>query len=348
MISLYLGDYQLAYVKPDGTISVTRRTASGHFLPSLASTQDIIITNSSSTSQTNVVTFLRPLAAASASTPSIQQTTQSLIWAGYVGSPPTSPSSVRKHTTTGVASGNLLDGSMAFLSNSSSPAPTEIVTGDDGSHNRRLRVIHGVLMSIAWLVLAPVAILIARFGKKALGVWWFRLHFLLLSLCAALTYAAFAVVYRVVADNGERHYSYAANGIHVILGLMVVILTAPQIFLGILIDKLWTPSRKSVPWWDRLHWWCGRITFLLAEINIPFGIALFYRVDDQGTKPAWPYILYGLFVGGALAASVVLWFMRRRDAGRHVALASSDKDVRSGQLDGPASTETLDSVTNIV
>ncbi|KAJ3163905.1 hypothetical protein HDU88_006074 [Geranomyces variabilis] len=341
-------DVMMAYALPDGSISVTRRTSSGHFLPTLASKQDLTITNSSSSSDGNVVTFRRPLTAATASTPSIQQTSQPLIWAGYIGSPPTSPSAISQHTVTGVASGNLLDGSMAFAPSSPSAPPATIVTGDDGSGNRRLRIIHGALMAVAWVGLAPAAILIARFGKKALGVWWFRIHFTLFALCAALTYTAFAIVYRVVADTGENHYDYSASGIHVILGLLVVILTAPQAFLGIVIDKLWSPTRKSIPWWDKLHWWLGRVTFLLAVVNIPFGIALFYRDDNTGNRPAWPYILYALLLGGAVAAFVGLAIKTRRDAG-HMAVASHDagpKDER-GQLDRPTSAQTLDQARDI-
>ncbi|KAJ3182026.1 hypothetical protein HDU87_000366 [Geranomyces variabilis] len=345
-------DVMMAYALPDGSISITRRSSSGHFLPTLASTQDLTITNSSSSSSGNVVTFRRPLAAASASTPSIQQSTQPLIWAGYTGSPPTSPGAIPQHTVSGVASGNLLDGSMAFAHSSPSAPPPTIVTGDDGSRDRRLRIIHGTLMAFAWVGLAPAAILIARFGKKALGVWWFRIHFTLFGLCAALTYAAFAIVYRVVADTGENHYDYSASGIHVILGLLVVILTAPQAFLGIVIDKLWSPTRKSIPWRDKLHWWLGRLTFLLAVINIPFGIALFYRDDNNNNRPAWPYILYALLLGAAVVAFVGLAIKSRREAaGHHVAVASNDntghKDDRRGQLDRPTSAQTLDPARDI-
>ncbi|KAJ3011469.1 hypothetical protein HKX48_006826 [Thoreauomyces humboldtii] len=322
--SMQSADVMLAYPSADGsTINVHQRTASGHFMPTIDSTQALTVLSnatgtftSASNKTLHVVTFLRPVTPGASGLPTIHAAGQSLIWAGFLGSPPSTSTSLTQHTSYGVSSGNLLDGSMAFAaaSNSTTDPDPIVVQSGSGDQTDRLKRAHGILMFLAWVVFAPIAIFVARFLKAALGIWWFRIHLgIFLFGTTVCTYVALGLVYHVVDVGGEGHYSYKANGIHAIFGLLVVILTVPQAFLGFIIDRLWSPSRTSIPWWDKLHWWMGRTVFLLALVNVPFGFALYYR-DTSGPARAWPYIGYGVAVAAALAAFVGMQAMTGRAA----------------------------------
>ncbi|KAI0239464.1 hypothetical protein L0F63_003503 [Massospora cicadina] len=125
---------------------------------------------------------------------------------------------------------------------------------------------HGALMLIAWLILPALAIFTARFLKNRLGPRWLTLHqsaFFSAALLAVISIILVAVKNGNVLDNP-----------HAALGLLVMILFGIQIAIGVVIDKLWSPGRRSVPWQDKVHWWVGRSLFLLAIANIFYGIII--------------------------------------------------------------------------
>ncbi|RKO86610.1 DWNN domain-containing protein [Blyttiomyces helicus] len=158
-------------------------------------------------------------------------------------------------------------------------------------------------MAVGWVVAAPLAIVVARYGKAALGVWWFRIHVVLMVGGATVgTYVGFGMVYTAIEWVGSPHFEVTADahGAHVVLGLLVLTLIAPQAILGFVIDRLWTPTRVSIPWWDRLHWWVGRIVVLVTVINIPLGI------NTYGGAGSWAYIVYGLWLGLVVVSFVSL------------------------------------------
>ena len=75
-----------------------------------------------------------------------------------------------------------------------------------------------------------------------------------------------------------------------------------QIGLGIASDKLFSPDRPSVPWWDKAHWWVGRIVCFCAAANIVTGIV--YADHFQASALALP-VLFGLILSGGVAAFVL-------------------------------------------
>ena len=48
-----------------------------------------------------------------------------------------------------------------------------------------------------------------------------------------------------------------------------------QSILGVVIDRLFSPNRKSIPWYDKAHWYLGRGLFLFSFITIIFGFILY-------------------------------------------------------------------------
>lgn len=130
---------------------------------------------------------------------------------------------------------------------------------------KSLLIIHGLLMFLAWGVAPFIAIFIARFLKH-IGHTWYLLHMGIFALITGGgSLAGFLLVYLY---KTPPHF----EGFHRTLGLVVFIITFLQITLGFVIDKLYAPGRKSIPWWDQMHWWVGRALFLAGIVNIFTGL----------------------------------------------------------------------------
>lgn len=125
---------------------------------------------------------------------------------------------------------------------------------------------HGMIMFFVWNVICPIAIYIAMFGKNLLGVWWFRLHAGLFILgVVVLQIIGFTTIYNYITID---HFSTP----HRQLGLFVITLSILQVILGFIIDRLWSPTRTSVPWYDRLHWLIGRVLVITSIVTIILGL----------------------------------------------------------------------------
>lgn len=132
-------------------------------------------------------------------------------------------------------------------------------------------VTHGVLMFIAWGLCSHIAIFVARFMKAKLGGAWFKIHRGLFVLVSILSIVGFVLIYMATA-------AHFANT-HAIIGLVVLILMVAQTVLGFVIDKLFDAARSAIPWWDKLHWWLGRLLAVGAPVNIILGL-LEYNVSN--------------------------------------------------------------------
>jgi hypothetical protein len=54
-----------------------------------------------------------------------------------------------------------------------------------------------------------------------------------------------------------------------------------QVVGGFLIDKFYDARRISIPWYDKMHWYMGRIAGSLGYVNIGLGIALYGAVGND-------------------------------------------------------------------
>jgi hypothetical protein len=144
--------------------------------------------------------------------------------------------------------------------------------------------IHGILMLCAWSIAPFCGIFVARYLKGVLGVWWYRIHvFLMMFVTGFLTFGAFALIY------SHSYTPLLSTGVHGKLGLSIVMIMCFQITLGFICDALWSPERKTVPWYDKLHWWVGRIVTLLGLINIYFGIQLYTKIFEEPLSITYTY-----------------------------------------------------------
>eukprot|EP00300_Choanocystis_sp_HF-7_P033748 c46168_g1_i1.p1 GENE.c46168_g1_i1~~c46168_g1_i1.p1 ORF type:complete len:274 (-),score=44.81 c46168_g1_i1:73-774(-) len=130
---------------------------------------------------------------------------------------------------------------------------------------------HVILMALAWLFLVPCSVLVARFCKALLGVWWFRVHMALGLLVLAATVAGFALGLLYSTDDFK-----GSNIAHKILGQAIVVITIGQCLLGAVADRMWSPSRDRVPIFpDRVHWWAGRLAAAGGLTNCVLGVLAF-------------------------------------------------------------------------
>ncbi|RKO94549.1 hypothetical protein BDK51DRAFT_43165 [Blyttiomyces helicus] len=299
--SMQSADVMLVKIGATGAPTLTRRTSSGFSLPPVATVNNLTIVPAATgrftinNVQTTVVTFTRSTADPTNRNPITAQS-QPFIWAALPGNP---GGALKMHQFKGTASGNLLDGSLAYEAGA---ARGSIISSSGDNYDKLVRA-HGLLMTGGWLIAAPLGVFIARFGKATFGVWWFRIHVALMIVGAVGgTYAGFGLVYTAVSQNGDPHFSTddPTQAAHVVIGLIIIILAGPQSVLGFIIDKLWVPTRKAIPWWDRLHWALGRLVVLAAIINIPLGIATY---DTLGN---WAYIAFGVCLGLIFLGGFVL------------------------------------------
>jgi len=127
-----------------------------------------------------------------------------------------------------------------------------------------LLVVHGVLMAVTWLCIAPLATAISRFGRNRFaGGLWFQLHRGLMSLAWLLTTVGFAVGVAMV----PQHF----DSLHAQLGLTVFLLTFAQPLIGILRPGK-TSSRRSA--WEGLHKGLGIVLLFLGFMGVLLGTTM--------------------------------------------------------------------------
>ncbi|KAJ3090837.1 hypothetical protein HK100_007341, partial [Physocladia obscura] len=287
---------------------ISQRSGNGHNTPSYNSNPDFTVANTPSTvaipNTANIVyTFTLP------DTTSVISTSgsSSFIYA-YSSSGPSNPSSPSsnfpQHSSYG---GFTLDVSKLGTS-----------TVGSSTADYDYRMVHGIAMFIAWAVLPPAAIFIARYLKDAWGHNWYRSHkWIMLGGVGIFTTAGMFLVELNLADGVQRFTS--SN--HAIIGTIVALAVYPsQILLGFLSNQLWTASRVAVPWWDKVHWWLGRSVCVLAAVNIHLGLNL-YGAGTGLIVVFWIWIV---------AIFVVFYLMGERKYGgavHHIAKQASDESL---------------------
>ncbi|KAI9335979.1 hypothetical protein BDR26DRAFT_936295 [Obelidium mucronatum] len=239
-----------------------------------------------------------------------------------------SPSPLNRETPIEGATSDLPDASTSIAGDNSLKEAENSESYDTNSDS--LIKAHGALMFLAWCVLAPAGIIAARYYKPTAhgSKRWFPLHVLLFGSSFVATAISFALVY---VATGEDHFSFSENGIHVVLGLAIVVLMGAQLVSGPIINRLFSASRTKVPWWDRVHHWSGRLLFVAAVINIPLGISLYVKdLPSDWEMSPWVWISYQ---GWLLLLVGVLAFL---EGLKQSAFSSNVAQTHREQPDGPA------------
>jgi hypothetical protein len=160
----------------------------------------------------------------------------------------------------------------------------------------RYKRAHAILMFVSWYICPSIAVFLARFMKGSLGVWWFRLHFGLMS--TSLVMSTIAMILIFVAQK------VSFSGAHQYFGMTLFCLMFVQVFLGVFIDKLFNPYRLSIPWYDKIHWWLGRLLCILGIVTIFLGIPLLFTTIDYTPL----MVGFGILVGITMIIFIVAEF----------------------------------------
>ncbi|ORY40144.1 hypothetical protein BCR33DRAFT_370892 [Rhizoclosmatium globosum] len=120
-----------------------------------------------------------------------------------------------------------------------------------------LILLHGIAMFIAWAVVPPVAIFIARYLKKALGHKWYLSHVgLFLFGTGGLIVMGLVTVEVNLAPGVTR---FIGSSVHGIMGTVIALALYPlQCVLGFASNYFFDENRKKVAVIDQVHWWVGR------------------------------------------------------------------------------------------
>ncbi|KAJ3258243.1 hypothetical protein HK103_003724 [Boothiomyces macroporosus] len=173
-----------------------------------------------------------------------------------------------------------------------------ILTLPDGVEYSTVIRLHGYVMLYAWVFCPFIGVFIARYLKDYLGVWWFRLHVLIMLFGCALGSVS-AVLLIFLFKTGE-HFT-ASPSLHPLLGLLVTIAMVCQVVLGFVSDRLFSMDRTEIPWWDKAHWYLGRGLAVAALITIITGIV--YSDYFASYALALP-VLFGLLLAGGMGLFV--------------------------------------------
>ncbi|KAJ3094097.1 hypothetical protein HDU97_008518 [Phlyctochytrium planicorne] len=239
----------------------------------------------------------RPASDSSAKAVSVTGGTD-FIWAGdnrAISNPGSSTASISRHTGGNYGSFNL---DVSKLGTSSTGSGT-------GSQYdvQFMRLLHGVFMFIAWGVLPFVGIFIARYMKDKLGHLWYILHLsIMMGGVGAFTLAGLICIELPYTGNNRFFGTY-----HGLFGFVLAVLLLPvQIALGFVSNHLWSPDRKSIPWWDQMHWWIGRISVMGSVLIMYWGLKAF-EASNLAHFGFFFWIGLGLvvMVGGQFAIGVV-------------------------------------------
>jgi hypothetical protein len=209
---------------------------------------------------------------------------------------------------------------------------TPISASRSGGNQRTMLIAHGVLASLAFVILFPsgaIAIRLASFP----GIVWLHAAF---QVFAYLVYiAAFGLgVYLATQLNLLNNY-------HPIIGIVVMVVLFFQPILGFMHHALFKKySHRTI--WSYAHIWVGRLAITLGIINGGLGLKL---ADGMNMSSRSGMIAYGVIAGFMWLAWVAAIFVgeRRRKQASQMTPQKHSGSTRHGS-EGSNSTDVPPSV----
>ncbi|KAJ4490034.1 hypothetical protein J3R30DRAFT_3399475 [Lentinula aciculospora] len=196
------------------------------------------------------------------------------------------------------------------------PADTQ---GPGYDYHDTLIIAHAVLASIATLITAPAAILVARYFRSR--TWWFRAHVVLQAFTVVFTIMFFTLSAVAVASGGHgTQFVGPKKDPHHDLGLSVAILLWVEAIFGIAAHYTHTAhsatsgafptiKAKKSPL-RHLHAWYGIFVAGLLYAGMKTGIDEWNMVADSGTLvPNGIQIAFWVIFSLEIAAYVIGWFL---------------------------------------
>lgn len=254
-----------------GTLYWSERDGYGHNAPDVASSNTATYLSAQSMSNS---TGLQ----ASWTTPYSGSADSSypLIWASSGSTPSGSSSaSIKQHSNYG---NFVMDLTQSLASNGTVTTSTNSGT----QQYERLIKVHAILMAIAWGILAPFAVLLARFGRATTFKWVAAHQWIQIVGTTGLTLAGFGVAVAAVAANHESQF----RGGHQKLGLAITILVFLQLVGGWWIHHKYNAQRTRRPITNWMHMVIG-MAFLIAGF-----FAMYTGIDTWDEGKTWMKVLF--------------------------------------------------------
>ena len=202
-------DFYIGWKGTSKTV-LSRRTATGNRMPTPSSNQiaSIIPLQKSAPSwATNAFSFSRPISSDNTITAA-----SPYIYAYSDASPsniddPNSSISMHEDGDAGKITGNtnfLCSGNSCGGGDLGSDSGASAIISSTPQQYHTILMIQGLFFFFAWVVAPFVGIFIARYLKNALGVWWYRLHVMIMfGLTGVLTLIGFTLLFLYKPEHFE-------------------------------------------------------------------------------------------------------------------------------------------------
>ena len=200
---------------------------------------------------------------------------------------------------------------LPILSRDSSNAPSAAAEGGHGgrrtiptsaARRRSMRIAHGVLMSIAFVLFLPLGgILVRMLGPKD------RIILHVTTQLSAYGFAIAGLGLEIWLGRYVRYLDYA----HTVIGMVVLATMSIQALFGVVHHMQYKKSPHKLTWWRSasIHAWLGRVLLALAIIN--GGLGLMLADNTKGGR-----IAYGVVAGiiGLTYLTVIIqWLIKKRN-----------------------------------
>ncbi|THW33188.1 CBD9-like protein, partial [Aureobasidium pullulans] len=306
----------IGYPSSNGTgVTLSPRLATGHQQPQYSSALDVEVVSSSITNGAyQLMAICKNCTTWSLGTMDTTSTNQPFIFAlGPTGSAISSDStseSIRQHSmydsftldmqqasfsgsdtpalspSSGAASSDSGSGSAS----SSSSSDTAMSSGGSNTYN----MVHGIFMSIAFVILFPLGVLVLRLGHSVIG------HGIIQALAYCFVIVGLGTgIYLSQQDPSTRNY----NSAHQIIGLVLFSLLAIQALGGLLHHLLFRRGKNSII--GKVHMILGIGLLILGIVNAPLGLNL--AGDSKYNK----YYIIVVAILGALFLALRAWAVVR-------------------------------------
>ncbi|KAK3592565.1 hypothetical protein CHS0354_000894 [Potamilus streckersoni] len=161
-----------------------------------------------------------------------------------------------------------------------------------------LTKVHGSLMIVAWIFLASIGTVMARFYKP---VWpdsrifgekvWFQIHRACMVLVLFLVSASFVIIFIESDGYSETALWTDFQKAHPVLGIIIMALTVINPVMALFRPHPDAPRRKI---FNIAHFGVGTVAFILAIINIFIGVDL--DMSKNVENVLWAYVGWFIFI----------------------------------------------------